>query len=93
MTLTLLPAVRRGSSLVRKNGTPWSWPWYPWPVFFFLAIGICCRSYVLTLSFQAAHGLETSFSFYYLTPFFFAVLVLLSEIGFVENDNIVPAGL
>lgn len=87
VTLTLLPAVRRGSSLVRKNGTPWSWPWYPWPVFFFLAVGICFRSYVLTLSFQAARGLETSFSFYYLTPFFFAVLVLLSEIGFVEGSR------
>ncbi|MCA9121223.1 MAG: hypothetical protein H6822_21755 [Planctomycetaceae bacterium] len=85
--LTLLPAIRRGSALMRKNGTPWQWPWYPWPVFVFLAVGICFRSYVLTLSFQAAHGLETSFSTYYLTPFLFAILVLLSEIGFVESSR------
>ncbi|MBC8350491.1 MAG: hypothetical protein H8E66_00795 [Planctomycetes bacterium] len=87
VTLTLLPAVRRGSSLLRKNGTPWEWPWYPWPAFVFLALGICLRSYVLTLSFQADRGLETSFSFYYLTPFFFAILVLLGEISFVERSR------
>jgi hypothetical protein len=87
VTLTLLPAVRRGSSFVQKNGTPWEWPWYPWPVFVFLAVGVCFRSYVLTLSFQAARGLESSFSLYYLTPFFFAVLVLLNEIGFAEKSR------
>ncbi|MBI2478529.1 MAG: hypothetical protein HYV60_07780 [Planctomycetia bacterium] len=87
ITLTRLPAVRRGSSCLRKNGTPWEWPWYPWPVFVFLAVGVCFRSYVLTLSFQAARGLETSFSSYYLTPFFFAALVLLSEIGFAEKSR------
>lgn len=87
VTLTLLPAVRRGSSFLRKNGTPWEWPWYPWPVFVFLAIGVCFRSYVLTLSFQAARGLETSFSLYYLAPFLFAILVILSEIGFAEHSR------
>ena len=87
VTLTLIPAIRCGSAALRKNGTPWDWPWYPWPVFVFLAIGICFRSYVLTLSFQAARGLETSFSLYYLTPFAFATLVLLSEISFVERSR------
>lgn len=87
VVLTLLPAVRQGSEKLRHNGTPWDWPWYPWPVFVFLAFGVCIRAYVLTLSFQAAKGLETSFSFYYLTPFFFALLVLISEISFVERSQ------
>lgn len=92
--LTLIPAIRLGSQRMQKNGTPWDWPWFPWPIFVFLALGVCGRSYVLTFSFQAAMDWETttpasawqtSFGLYYLTPFFLAVLVLLAEIAIAEQ--------
>ena len=90
--LTLIPAIRRGSQYLSKNGTPWQWPWYPWPIFVFLALGVCIRSYVLTFSFQTsaatpATDWRTSFGLYYLTPFFFAVLILLSEIAIAERKR------
>lgn len=93
--LTLIPAIRRGARHLRKNGTPWQWPWYPWPIFVFLALGVCGRSYVLTFSFQAAMDWQdalgfsspwrTSFGLYYLTPFLFAILVLLAEVAITEG--------
>jgi hypothetical protein len=97
ITLTLVPAVRRGNALVRKNGTPWEWPWYPWPIFAFLAVGVCGRSFVLTFTAQAAMewpasaavqpstDWASSFGLYYLTPFCFAILFLLAEIAIVER--------
>ncbi|MBP85468.1 MAG: hypothetical protein CMJ64_01935 [Planctomycetaceae bacterium] len=90
--LTLIPAIRRGSQYVAKNGTPWGWPWYPWPIFVFLAIGVCIRSYALAFSFQtaamtAATDWRTSFGIYYLTPLFLAVPVLLSEIAITERKR------
>ena len=36
ISLALLPAIRLGSKSVQDNGTPWSWPWFPWSVFAFL---------------------------------------------------------
>ena len=51
--LTLLPALRRGPAYVRDNGTPWNWPWFPWPLFVFLVLCLGARSYALTLSFDS----------------------------------------
>lgn len=89
MTLLLLPAVWRGSSAVDQNGTPWRWPWYPWPVFVFMAGAICFRTYALSISFDVAnldaHFWDTSFGIYLLVPFLLSILVVLLEIGIVER--------
>lgn len=83
--LTLIPAIRRGSSYVRDNGTPWGWPWFPWTAFGVLALGVCLRAYGLSLSFSPGYGMDSTFGLYYLVPFLLALLVLGLEIGIVEN--------
>lgn len=89
ITLSLLPAIRQGSASLNNNGTPWKWPWYPWPVFVFIAGAVCFRSYSLAISFDLAkaraHFWDTSFGLYFLVPFALAVLFLLLEIGIVER--------
>lgn len=91
LTLLLLPAVRKGSGLCRNNGTPWSWPWFPWTAFGFVAFAVCFRAYSLTISFDAPHMQaqfwDTSFGLYFLVPFALAVLILLLEIGIVEQSR------
>jgi hypothetical protein len=84
LALTLLPAIHKGSKWL-QHAAPWNWPFYPWSIFFFLSLGVCGRTYLMTLSFQADLGLESSFGAYYLVPFCFAVLVLLTEIGIVQG--------
>jgi len=90
ISLTLLPAIRRGSSTIRSNGTPWTWPWFPWTVFGFLGGAVCFRAWSLAISFDLgrpqADFWDTSFGLYFLVPFLLAVLVLLLEIGIVENS-------
>ena len=81
MTLTLLPAVRRGAGYVRDNGSPWQWPWYPWPLFVMLGVGVGLRSYSLCISFHPSRGAATMFEPYFFVPFLFAINVLLLEIG------------
>lgn len=103
VTLLLLFAVRRGSQYVVDNGTPWRWPWFPWTIFGFLAFAVCARSYSLCISFDESVGPVTAmysiFGGYFLVPFVLAVLVLLLEIGLVEekprlrNGVLVVAGL
>jgi hypothetical protein len=44
--LAFLPGANRGRDDA-PNGTPWSWPWYPWSVVVLLVIGFCLRSYSL----------------------------------------------
>lgn len=83
--LTLLPAVRRGADYVADNGSPWHWPLYPWSVFFMIAIGVCGRAYLLTLSFQSDLGNQSSFGGYYLVPFALAILIVLAEIAKVHH--------
>jgi hypothetical protein len=107
VSLTLLPAVRRGPEYVRSNGSPWVWPLYPWTLFAFLGIGVCARAAYLCLSvhYSARGGfytaeLGTIFSPYFLVPFLLAVDVLLLEIGLVGRHRgvirlalAVPVGL
>lgn len=87
--LLLLPGIRQGSASVRDNGTPWTWPWLPWTPFVFLAVAICFRSYSLTISFDVPDGnvsfWDTIFGLYLLVPLALAVIILLLEIGIVEN--------
>ena len=60
-SLSLIPAIRRGSAYVRASGTPWSWPWYPWTLFGVLALGVCGRAYFLTLTFGIGPGNDSAF--------------------------------
>ena len=93
LTLTLLPAIRRGAGYLADNGSPWNWPLYPWSIFFFIAIGVCGRSYLLTLSFQNDLGNQSSFGGYYLVPFAAAVLILLVEIAIVHRSEILQQAM
>jgi hypothetical protein len=73
VTLTLLPAVRRGAGYVRNNGSPWAWPWYPWPLFIVLLVGVTMRSYTLCVSFHPSRGPATIFEPFLLVPLLLAV--------------------
>ncbi len=83
--LSLIPAIVMGKSSTHGNLTPWNWPWFPWTLFALLAIAVCGRSYLLSLSFFGGKGvgpysqLETGFGLYMLIPFFLCLLVLLNE--------------
>lgn len=83
--LALIPAVRLGANYTQPNGTPWRWPWVPWPMFVFLALAVCARSYVLSISFDPLAGMNSSFGLYGLVPFLLAGLVLLLEIAIVHR--------
>ncbi|MEZ6131416.1 MAG: hypothetical protein R3C59_22300 [Planctomycetaceae bacterium] len=89
LTLTLIPAVRKGASAVANNGTPWKWPLIPWTPFVFIALAVCFRSYSLTMSFDtlqnSGHYWDTAFGLYQLVPFLLAVFVILLEISVTEN--------
>jgi hypothetical protein len=93
VALTLLPAVRRGRSYVRDNGSPWPWAWYPWTLFGVLGFGVVARSALLCWSMHhLAVGSVEPYIFgpYFLVPFLFCVALLLLEIGLVERK---PAAL
>lgn len=77
--LTLLPAVRRGPDYVRDNGTPWSWPLYPWTVFVVLGFAVCLRAYYLCESLHFVGGMATIFGPYFLVPWFIAVGFLMLQ--------------
>ncbi|MEZ6041149.1 MAG: hypothetical protein R3C20_11625 [Planctomycetaceae bacterium] len=89
LALTLIPAIRSGSSSVAENGTPWRWPWFPWTPFVLVAGTVCFRSYSLTISFDVPvtmkHFWDTTFGLYQLVPFLLAVQLLLLEISIVEK--------
>jgi hypothetical protein len=85
--LTLLPAIRRGPDYVRDNGTPWSWPWYPWVVFGLLGLGVCQRGLYLCVSMHQAGGFATIFAPYFLVPFVLVAGILLLEIGLVSRAS------
>ncbi len=89
ITLTLIPAIRQGAGSVANNGTPWSWPMFPWSPFVMIACAVMFRSYSLTISFDApgltTHFWDSAFGVYLLVPFLLAVLVLLLEISIVEK--------
>lgn len=91
--LLLIPAIRRGPEYTRTNGTPWSWPWYPWSLFVFLTVCIGFRAYALSLSFDPVFGgtlqdalrFDSAFGVYFLVPILLASGVLLLEIGLVNR--------
>ena len=85
--LTLLPAIRRGVAYAASNGTPWSWPLYPWSLFVFLLVVVLFRSYSLCLSFDPvmevswdqALALQNRFGGVYFAPVLLALSVLCLE--------------
>jgi len=79
--LSLLPAVRRGPGYGRPNGTPWSWPWFPWTLFVVLAMAVAIRACSMLLSFHTVAGGDSIFRPYFLVPFLWAVGLVLLEIG------------
>ncbi len=85
--LTLLPAIRRGGSYVKGNGSPWRWPLYPWSLFFFLGLGVCGRSYYLCISLHNVEGYRSIFGPYFLVPFGFAIARLLLEAGLASGKK------
>lgn len=89
--LTLLPAIHRGPSYVRDNGSPWPWPFYPWSLFVFLAVAVVGRSVLLCRSFHLLDGssMEHSvFGPYLLVPFGFSLAVLAVELGVVARRKV-----
>lgn len=88
--LTLLPAVRRGRSYVKNNGSPWNWAWYPWTLFGVLAFSAAARSALLCWSMHHVPSGEAEpyiFGLYFFAPFLFAIGVLVLEIGLVERHR------
>ncbi len=91
--VTFLPAVWRGDGYVRDNGTPWSWPWFPWGIIGLLAVCLGYRAYslsltfdpVMTLSLQEAMELGSAFGGYFLVPMLLAAALVMLEIGRVQR--------
>jgi len=91
--LLLLPAVRRGPAYASaSSGVPWPWPWYPWTLFGALAGGVCCRTYLMTISFFPGQGfghykmMDSGFGLYMLIPFFLCLMILLLEHAIVTRN-------
>lgn len=76
--LLLAPAVRRGSSYVRDNGTPWNWPLYPLSAFVILSVVAIIRSHAIWMSFGFL-GSPVQFEPFLLMPILLAVLVLIVQ--------------
>jgi len=95
--LTLLPAVRRGPNYVRANGSPWSWPVYPWALFGVFAVAVAGRAWLLCVSMDLlnlGHGGRVIFGPYFLVPLGLAGIILLLEIGIVsQNPRVLQAAL
>ena len=75
----LLPAARRRMAGLRRNGTPWRWPWYPWTIFLVLGIGVLIRALTITYSFDPTKGFRSGFQGYFLIPLLLAVLLIMAE--------------
>jgi hypothetical protein len=88
VSLTLLPAIRRGSDYVRDNGSPWRWPLYPWVLFGVLGFAVPARAFLLCWSMHKLTGSDMQsliFGLYFLVPFGLAVAVLLLELALVTH--------
>ena len=86
--LTLLPAIRRGPRYVEANGSPWSWPFYPWVLFGMLGLAVPARAFLLCYSMHllpASDRGRVIFGPYFVIPFGLAVCVLLLEIGLASS--------
>jgi len=90
--LTLLPAAHGSPQQDRNNGTPWSWPWYPWSIFALIAIAFGFRAWMLSISFSSAIYADPGFQAYFLCPILIASLFVLFEIGLRVDSKRVQLG-
>ena len=84
--LSLVPAIRKTKRYAAENGTPWSWPLYPYSLFFLAIVGLIGRTVMLGLSFDAtaANGMLGTWMF---VPIFMSVIWLVYEIGTTEQNS------
>jgi hypothetical protein len=90
VSLTLLPAIRRGPGYVRDNGSPWTWPLYPWVLFGVFGFAVPARAYLLCRSLHLlglGHGSREIFGPYFLVAFALAIGILVVEIGVVARKR------
>jgi hypothetical protein len=86
--LTLIPAIRQGSSATRRNGSPWPWPLYPWSLFGLLALAVPGRAILICYSMlliDVADLYDMTFGPYFLVPFGLVLCALLLEAGLVTK--------
>ncbi len=83
--ILLVPAARRGSAALNKNGSPWRWPLYPWSLFVVLAGGLCVRAWSLCVSFHYVEGSRSVFGPYFLVPIGLAAALVWMEIGLASR--------
>jgi hypothetical protein len=67
-TLLLVPAARRRGADVANNGTPWNWPWYPWPALVLLGVAGVLRAIAMSMSFDNAQGFAAGIEPYAFIP-------------------------
>ena len=85
--LTLLPATFKGGRDEPPHGTPWPWPFYPWSLFFFLALGVLLRSYSLSMVFEAGAGSGVSFRPYFVIPFLAVISFLWLQLAHASGSR------
>ena len=85
--LILLPVAIRGGEHERAGDAPWRWPIYPWALFFFLATGLCVRSFTNCMAFQAGNGAEHTFAGYFLVPVLASMAVLFFALANASGDR------
>jgi hypothetical protein len=83
--LTCLPAIRATRHTFRRNGTPWSWPAYPWSIFVAVVGVACMRLYFMTLAFVPELGWINPIGLHFYLPVIFAAGVLVFETIQVES--------
>jgi hypothetical protein len=91
VALSLLPAIRRGPPYVQDNGSPWSWPLYPWALFGLLGLAVPARAWMLCWSMHLLPARDWDnlvFGPYFLLPFALAVDVLLIEFALVTRRRV-----
>jgi hypothetical protein len=77
--LLLAPAARRQGRDVAVNGTPWSWPLYPWSLFVIVGVGFTLRTIAISFSFESTKGFMSGFQAYFLVPLVYVWLLLWFE--------------
>jgi hypothetical protein len=94
IALALIPAVRRGPRYVARSGTPWSWPLFPWSLFFVLGAGVALRTRWLVAAYLPAPGAEVPWGAFLLSPILLAAAALALESGIATGSiRAVRAGL
>lgn len=86
--LGLLPAARMAGAGESPNGTPWTWPLYPWCGLGFITVAFAVRSYGMSVSFELAGGLQSSFHAWFLIPLALTVLALLVELAIATRKDL-----